>query len=59
MPVVGANEEAEQPESAPTEQSEFRRRIPQRDGAWQPNSAVQPGPARPARAPQFTQERSE
>ncbi|MGV0781631.1 hypothetical protein [Mycolicibacterium sp. XJ775] len=59
VPVVGANEEAEQPESAPTEQSEFRRRIPQRDGAWQPNSAVQPGPARPARAPQFTQERSE
>ncbi|MFV8172623.1 hypothetical protein [Mycolicibacterium peregrinum] len=59
VPVVGANEEAEQPESAPTEQSEFRRRIPQRDGAWQPNSAVQPGPARPARASQFTQERSE
>ncbi|MFV8048823.1 hypothetical protein [Mycobacterium sp. 48b] len=59
VPVVGANEEAEQPENAPAEQSEFRRRIPQRDGTWQPSSAVQPGPARPARTPQFTQERSE
>ncbi|MFV8161896.1 hypothetical protein ACNQVK_07260 [Mycobacterium sp. 134] len=59
VPVVGANEEAEQPENAPVEQSEFRRRIPQRDGTWQPNSAVQPGPARQTRAPQFTQERSE
>lgn len=59
VPVVGANEEAEQADSAPVEQSEFRRRIPQRDGNWQPNSAVQPGPARPARSQQFTQERSE
>lgn len=59
VPVVGANEEAEQAESSPVEQSEFRRRIPQRDGSWQPNSAVQPGPARPARAQQFTQERSD
>nr|MDT0523843.1 hypothetical protein [Streptomyces sp. DSM 41633] len=59
VPVVGANEEADQPESAPVEQSEFRRRVPQRDGTWQPNSAVQPGPARSARSQQFTQERSE
>ncbi|SER12688.1 hypothetical protein SAMN04488583_4388 [Mycobacterium sp. 88mf] len=59
VPVVGANEEADQSESAPVEQSEFRRRVPQRDGTWQPNSAVQPGPARSARSQQFTQERSE
>lgn len=59
VPVVGANEEADQPESAPVEQSEFRRRVPQRDGTWQPNSAVQPGSARSARSQQFTQERSE
>ncbi len=59
VPVVGAHDEQEQPESTPADQSEFRRRIPQRDGTWQPNSAVQPGPARPTRAPQFTQERPE
>ncbi|WP_208301192.1 hypothetical protein [Mycobacterium sp. DL440] len=59
VPVVGANEEAEQPESAPVEQSEFRRRIPQRGTTWQPDSAVQPGPARKPQAPQFTPGRSE
>ncbi|KHO19905.1 hypothetical protein QQ44_25025 [Mycolicibacterium setense] len=59
VPVVGANEEAEQPESAPVEQSEFRRRIPQRDGTWQPTSAVQPGPASPARGQHVTPGRSE
>lgn len=59
VPVVGANEEAEQPESAPVEQSEFRRRVPQRDGTWQPDSAVQPGPVRPARGQQVTPGRSE
>ncbi|OBB19781.1 hypothetical protein A5761_06500 [Mycolicibacterium setense] len=59
VPVVGAGEEAEQPESAPVEQSEFRRRIPQRDGTWQPTSAVQPGPASPARGQHVTPGRSE
>jgi hypothetical protein len=59
VPVVGANEEAEQPDSALVEQSEFRRRIPQRDGTWQPNSAVQPGPARQTQTQQFTPGRSE
>lgn len=59
VPVVGANEDPEQPESSPVEQSEFRRRIPQRDGTWQPNSAVQPGPVRPARGEQVTPGRSE
>lgn len=59
VPVVGANEEEEQPESAPVEQNEFRRRIPQRGTTWQPDSAVQPGPARPARGQEFTPGRSE
>ncbi|MGY1993622.1 hypothetical protein [Mycolicibacterium fortuitum] len=59
VPVVGANEEPEQAESAPVEQSEFRRRIPQRGTTWQPDSAVQPAPARPARGSQFTPGRSE
>lgn len=59
VPVVGAGEETEQPESAPVEQSEFRRRIPQRDGTWQPTSAVQPGPASPARGQHVTPGRSE
>ncbi|MEV0672982.1 hypothetical protein [Mycobacterium sp. NPDC050441] len=59
VPVVGANEEDELPESAPVEQNEFRRRIPQRGNTWQPDSAVQPGPARQTPAPQFTPGRSE
>lgn len=59
VPVVGADEEAEQPENARPEQPESRRRIPQRGNTWQPDSGVQPGPARPARGQQFTPGRSE
>ncbi|OLO99763.1 hypothetical protein BVU76_24135 [Mycolicibacterium porcinum] len=59
VPVVGANEEPEQAESAPVEQSEFRRRIPQRGSTWQPDSAVQPAPARSPKPQQFTPGRSE
>lgn len=59
VPVVGADEEAEQQEKSPADKSETRRRIPQRGTTWQPDSAVQPGPARPARGPQFTPGRSE
>ncbi|CDO28953.1 hypothetical protein [Mycolicibacterium porcinum] len=59
VPVVGANEEPEQAESAPVEQSELRRRIPQRGTTWQPDSAVQPTPARSPRPQQFTPGRSE
>ncbi|OBK04584.1 hypothetical protein A5746_21270 [Mycolicibacterium conceptionense] len=59
VPVVGADEEAEQQEKSPADKSETRRRIPQRGTTWQPDSAVQPGPARPARGQQFTPGRSE
>lgn len=59
VPVVGADEEAEQSENARPEQPESRRRIPQRGTTWQPDSAVQPGPASPARGQQFTPGRSE
>lgn len=60
VPVVGADEEAAQAENVPADKSEPRRRIPQRGGTtWQPDSAVQPGPASPARGQQFTPGRSE
>ncbi|MCG7607454.1 hypothetical protein MHN83_08610 [Mycobacterium sp. CnD-18-1] len=59
VPVVGADEEAEQQERSPADQAEPRRRIPQRGNTWQPDSAVQPGPVRPAPGQQFTPGRSE
>ncbi|WP_155946637.1 hypothetical protein [Mycobacterium sp. URHD0025] len=59
VPVVGADEEAAQTESVPVDQPESRRRIPQRGTTWQPDSAVQPGPVRPARGSQVTPGRSE
>ncbi|WP_135459199.1 hypothetical protein [Mycobacterium sp. DL99] len=59
VPVVGADEESAQTESTPADKPESRRRIPQRGTTWQPDSAVQPGPARPARGEQFTPGRSE
>ncbi|MEW2479959.1 hypothetical protein AB0876_10240 [Mycobacterium sp. NPDC049093] len=59
VPVVGADEEAEQSENARPEQPESRRRIPQRGTTWKPDSAVQPGPARQPQSQQFTPGRSE
>ncbi|WP_264076948.1 hypothetical protein [Mycolicibacterium houstonense] len=59
VPVVGADEEAAQAESAPAEQPEFRRRIPQRGNGWQPDSAVQNTPVQPARTQNFTPGRSD
>ncbi|UHJ57569.1 hypothetical protein LT337_12770 [Mycolicibacterium fortuitum] len=54
VPVVGADDEAAHTETAPSDASEPRRRIPQRGNTWQPDSAVQPAPVRPARGSQFT-----
>ncbi|MGV0744137.1 hypothetical protein [Mycolicibacterium sp. XJ870] len=54
VPVVGADEELAQAESAPAEQPESRRRIPQRGTSWQPDSAVHTSPAQPPRTPKFT-----
>lgn len=59
VPVVGADEDAAQAESAPAEQPEFRRRIPQRGNGWQPDSAVQNTPVQPARTQNFTPGRSD
>lgn len=59
VPVVGADDEAAHTETAPADTSEPRRRIPQRGTTWQPDSAVQPAPARPARGSQFTPGRPE
>ncbi len=60
VPVVGADEEAEQQEKSPADKAEPRRRIPQRGGTtWQPDSAVQPSPARQPQSPHFTPGRSE
>ncbi|MED5814285.1 hypothetical protein VST63_18135 [Mycolicibacterium sp. 050232] len=60
VPVVGADEDAAQAENAPADKSEPRRRIPQRGGTtWQPDSAVQPGPARQPQSPHLTPGRSE
>lgn len=59
VPVVGADDEAAHTETAPSDASEPRRRIPQRGNTWQPDSAVQPAPVRPARGSQFTPGRPE